>query len=530
VRLGNASSLSIVFYLVAAFWSSAFARQLQPVEESLSRVKAQIQSGDLRSARAELERAALRFPGDPRVYNFLGVVEAQAKNFASAESNFRKAIHAAPQFPDPYLNLGRLYQENSAERPARERALATYQGLLALKADHAEANFQAASLLTELGSYKASLKHLARLPAEFQQLPATIALRCADNAAIGQTIQAQAEGKQLLASVNLTEADVLGILPSLLEHHVDGLAEQLLEGLVNRGLASGSALWKLAELHQTRGRFQEARLTLQKNLELEQPTVRVLSQLGRLAYLSGDLEGALAYLGHARDLEPRNASIHFFIGVVCIELKLPPEARKSLEQALKLDPENPHYNYALGAILVNEKKPEEAIPRFRQYRGSLPADPRGGFALGVAYFDAYQLDLARQEFQSIVNRPETKMGAQLYLGRLALQEERLDEAMDHFQQAIQANPAVPEAFAESALVHIRRSEYSQAEKDLGSALRMAPEHYLANLRLLMLYQRTKDSRAEAQAIKVAQLQKAGEERERLLLRTVEIRPIGRPIR
>jgi len=172
VRLGNASSLSIVFYLVAAFWSSAFAGQLQPVEESLIRVKAQIQSGDLRSARAELERAALRFPGDPRVYNFLGVVEAQAKNFASAESNFRKAIHAAPQFPDPYLNLGRLYQENSVERPARERALATYQGLLALKADHAEANFQAASLLTELGSYKASLKHLARLPAEFQQLPA----------------------------------------------------------------------------------------------------------------------------------------------------------------------------------------------------------------------------------------------------------------------------------------------------------------------------------------------------------------------
>jgi len=40
----------------------------------------------------------------------------------------------------------------------------------------------------------------------------------------------------------------------------------------------------------------------------------------------------------------------------------------------------------------------------------------------------------------------------------------------------------------------------------------------------MLYKRTKDSRAEQQARRVEQLQKAGEERELLLLRSLEIRP------
>jgi len=40
----------------------------------------------------------------------------------------------------------------------------------------------------------------------------------------------------------------------------------------------------------------------------------------------------------------------------------------------------------------------------------------------------------------------------------------------------------------------------------------------------MLYQRTTHPRAEQQARRVEELQKAGEEREKLLLRSLEIRP------
>jgi hypothetical protein len=59
---------------------------------------------------------------------------------------------------------------------------------------------------------------------------------------------------------------------------------------------------------------------------------------------------------------------------------------------------------------------------------------------------------------------------------------------------------------------------------LTRALKIAPDHFRTNLNLLMLYQRTKDPRAEQQARRVEELQKTGEERERLLLRSLEIRP------
>jgi Flp pilus assembly protein TadD len=250
----------------------------------------------------------------------------------------------------------------------------------------------------------------------------------------------------------------------------------------------------------------------------------VLIRLARLAYRTGDLEGALGYLAHARDLEPGNATIHFFFGMVCIELKLPPEAKKSLKEAVRLNPDNPYYHYALGAVLLQEKNSDEAIPHFRKYRESRPADPRGNFALGVAYFDAYQLDAARKELESVAAQSETQVGANLYLGRLAVREDNLTEAADRLRKAVASDPSSPEPYAELALVHIRSKEFALAETTQARALQIAPDHYRTNLNLLMLYQKTKDPRAEQQAHRVEQLQQAGEERERLLLRSLEIRP------
>src|SRR5207248_1549957 len=93
-----------------------------------------------------------------------------------------------------------------------------------------------------------------------------------------------------------------------------------------------------------------------------QPSAALLNRLAKVAYRAGDLEGALGYLAHARDLEPGNALIHFLFGLVCVDLKLPPEAKQSLKEAVRLDPKNPYYNYALGAVLLQERNPEESIP------------------------------------------------------------------------------------------------------------------------------------------------------------------------
>ena len=494
------------------------------IEQALTRIQQSLQRGDTQAARADLIQARTQFPRDPRILNFWGVLEAMDKNFASAESSFEQAIRSAPKFTGAYLNLGRLYQQQPNQPQSLEKALGTYQRLLAVEPGHVEATYQAARLLNQLGRYSQSQQRLESLPPASQQRAAALALRCSNSVALNMKAEADSAAERLLASTDLSAADVLEILPTLSSHGQSDLAARLLQGVNQRGLASAATWSQLSKLYEEHGQFKEARSALENNLKEGTASAALLVTLARLAYRSGDLEGTLGYLAHARDLEPQNAAIHFFFGMVCIDLKLPPEAKKSLLEALRLNPANPEYHYALAAVLLNEKNAEEAIPHFQEYRRAHPDDPRGGFALGVAFYEAYKLAEAKAALSAVAGQPVTLMGAELYLAKVALREENLDEAQIHLQKAMRAKVQSPELYAESALVHIRRSEYPLAEDDLKKALKMAPDHYLSNLRLSMLYQRTRDPRAAAQAKRVEQLQKAGEDKERLLLRSLEIRP------
>jgi|SRR6266545_2302102 len=89
------------FVFCLAFRPAGAALAWQPessAKPDLVRIQQRIQAGDLRSARSGLEQALVRLPGDPRVFNLLGVVDAQEGNFAAAESNFR-----GPSKPPPIL-------------------------------------------------------------------------------------------------------------------------------------------------------------------------------------------------------------------------------------------------------------------------------------------------------------------------------------------------------------------------------------------------------------------------------------------
>jgi tetratricopeptide (TPR) repeat protein len=346
-----------------------------------------------------------------------------------------------------------------------------------------------------------------------------------NNIALGKYREAEEAGSKLLACTDLSEDDVRPAAAALYtQQQFHDLATKLLETLAERGRASAKTFEELARIYESTGRSQEAMTTLARAAAGRQPSAALLFRRAQLAYKTGDPEGALGYLAHARDLEPGNAAVHFFFGMVCVELKLPPEATTSLQQAVRLDPANANYNFALGAVLVQLKNSDAALPYLRKYRELRPNDARGTFALAVALFDTFNLEAARQEFQSIAHRPETRMGAHLFLGRIAMREENLAQAIKHFEESGQANESAPEPIAELGLAYIRRQEFSRAEKTLLRATEIAPDDYLSNLYLLMLYQRTKDPKTEAQAKRVETLQKAAEERERELLRTLEIRP------
>src|SRR5206468_11576872 len=148
-----------------------------------------------------------------------------------------------------------------------------------------------------------------------------------DHAGLRNERQAEEDITKLLAHPELAEGDVVTILPMLITQRNEIWATRLLSGLQQRGLASADTIEQLAMLYEQTGDLQRARATLEEAFRKRTPAnLPSLLSLARVAYKQRDFTGALGYLAHARELAPQDARVHFFFGMVGIEMDLQKEA------------------------------------------------------------------------------------------------------------------------------------------------------------------------------------------------------------
>lgn len=153
-----------------------------------------------------------------------------------------------------------------------------------------------------------------------------------------------------------------------------------------------------------------------------------------------------------------------------------------------------------------------------------PHDPRGTLALGEAYYHSHALSVARATLLEVVGKRATAAGASYYLGRIANDEGKWQEADRYFHNAIHYNPDYADAYAMLGGIYLHEKKYSDCVKALHLALKLDPDNYRANLWLTALYEGTKDPRAEAQAERLRRLQKARDEEAKLFLRRIRVVP------
>ncbi len=255
------------------------------------------------------------------------------------------------------------------------------------------------------------LKSFHGLPAEMRNSAQALSVSCADYAGLGNRERTNELAGRLLAHHDFSELDASPILPALTNSRRYDVTIGLLEGLQKRQPLSPGLMHHLGLAYEQTGKLVEARTTLERSVAGERPSVSLLLSLARIAHKQQDYQGALGYLAHARDLEPDNASLHYFFGLVCVDLNLVAEARNSFEKAVRLEPDNLSYNYAMGAASAFRHDPSEAIPYFEKYIRLKPQDPRGKLALGAALYRAKEFDAAARSLLEAVKSPETSTTA-----------------------------------------------------------------------------------------------------------------------
>jgi len=512
----------ILFVILSVGLSGpAFAQS----SEEAPKIQELIQQGNLAGARQLVSAALQQEPQDAILLNLDGVIKAQQGDCVGAEASFRRAMALAPSFSGSYLNLGHLYQAWKPPQPGlRDKAIGVYEELLKRDPGNVEANYQSAALLMQKGQYAASLHRLASLPIDAQNRAQALSVRCADEAGRGALPQAEQAADRMLHSSDLADADVMTLVPILKHPEQRSLAVKLLEGLRQRNMATIGSLTSLALLYKQAGNLDDARKTLEQAAQIPPISAQLLVELARVANDQKDYTGALGYLAHARELEPGNASIHFFWGMVCVQMNLAEEAFQGLKKAVDLDPNNPYYNYAMGAVASEREEAREAVPYFQKYCQLKPHDPRGALALGSAHFAAHDDDEAEKIIAPVVNNPVTAARAHYLLGRIANHRGNYAQAITELQWALKAQPEYADAYAERGLVYLKQKDYPHATANLRHALELDPDNYTANMNLLVLYRRTNDPKAEEQAKRFEQIRQLRAQRVKEALRTIQVQP------
>ena len=497
----------------------------EDVARAIDSIQAAIESGDQQSAARMIADALARYPHEAGLLNLRGVIHAQRSELAEARADFQQAVHFEPGLTPAWQNLARACQMMTDRDPAAMACAAgAWEHVLHALPENTEARMALATVLEWQGEFGDSLGQMEKLPAEDAARAPSLALRCADLAGLHRAAEAAAAAERLAKSAEFSEADVLSILPVLESTHSDGLIVMLAGALDSSGKASVASLQRLAVAYEHLNRLADARQTLERVAVAEPNNTAHLMELARIAYLAHDLEGAIGYLGHARALTPKDGRIHFLFGLIALEMNLPVEARRSLDQALAIAPANPEYNYAMGALLLTGAQAAEALPYLKKYVAARPADPRGHFALGAAEFESMNYEQCRAEMQGISKAPQTEAGAAYFLGRVERVEENFEAALADLNRAIKLAPSFGEAHTEIARVYQEQGKLAEARAAIDHAIALDPDNYQANLVLLAIMRLTGDPGAEQQKARLATLDEARSRRRELLRRTIEVRP------
>jgi Flp pilus assembly protein TadD len=494
---------------------------------SVLAIQQQIDAGELDGARSAIAQAEKQYPGNGGLENLLGVVEAQQGHLSAARQAFSAAVHHNPRLVGAYLNLSRLDMQTAAhDADARVEALHMSEKVVQMDVANDEAHYQIATILAWEKSFVRSLAELGRLSPQAQAAIGAEAIACEDHAALGHREATDKAAHLLASNTDLSEEDASPCVFALWAAHRAALIEELLSASAERQPLSPAGLRMLGLAQEADGKLDQARATLEKAFATDSTSAEILIDLTRVAEAAGDNQGALGYLAHARDLRPKDATLRYEFGVICLRMGLYAEARKAIGAALELDQDNPDYNLGMGLVVSFSEDPGQAMPYLQRYHALRPQDPNGLLALGGASFRAKDYDTALLWLKQAALHPATAAEAHYYLGRIARQEGRVSEAASELKESLRLLPKQASVLSELGQIAVAEGNNAEASVYLDRALQLDPDNYGGNYGLLLLYARTNDPRRDQQAKRFEEIKGKKDARDLEMVRSLEIRRDG----
>jgi tetratricopeptide (TPR) repeat protein len=226
------------------------------------------------------------------------------------------------------------------------------------------------------------------------------------------------------------------------------------------------------------GRLSEARSEFEAVLKLDSEDPYAHYQLSRLLVQAGEVQEALDHLRESIRLKPTLSEAYAELGGLYRRLNKLEEAEQAFRNALGSNPDQEKACYALAQLLQTKGKNAEAREFFEQ------------------------VEKIKQKRHS--SNQASSLNAR---GVDLMNQERLDEALFLFRDALSRDPLHAEAAYNQGLVLARLGKTTEAVESFRMAVRLRPGFVLAESGLGLALKIARDPSAEKQLQKARLMEK-----------------------
>ena len=145
------------------------------------------------------------------------------------------------------------------------------------------------------------------------------------------------------------------------------------------------------------------------------------------------------------------------------DAKMLDEARRDLESAIALDPTLPQAHYLLGNVLLSFSIPDQAAKEYRAAIELAPKQPRTYYQLALALRAQQQEQAEENVLRQAIAIDNRYALAHSELGRILLNQNRLQEAAAELKMSIDDNPAAEQAYYLLAKVYDRLGDTADSD-------------------------------------------------------------------
>jgi serine/threonine-protein kinase len=241
------------------------------------------------------------------------------------------------------------------------------------------------------------------------------------------------------------------------------------------------------------GRHDEAVLVLRRGMALGPPSSMAYVGLGLAYEAKGDHDQAIASLREAVKAFPDTALLHAQLAFYLSARGEAEEAAAVLDKALRLDPRDATAWHNRGILQQKQGAHGDAVPCFRKAIAFYAPRPFGAPILGEAYsglgkslIALQKLDEAMQVYQEGIKRAPSDPDLHVNRGTLLFRLGREEEALAEYETAIRLDRKRVAAYMNKALIFKKAKNLSAAAAAYREAIAADPERALAHFQLALV--------------------------------------------